>query len=101
MKYIGNGFSPKMLNPKTNPQFKMERITYEEIEKVKEKEELINAIGHQTIADHLKMIKNRINILLEKNDTLYVVYQNPDDEYDYWKVIIYWGEINDICKRLL
>ena len=87
MKYISNGFSPKMLNPKTDPQFKMERITHEEIEKVKDNEEMINAIGHQTIADHLKMIKNRINILLEKDDTLYVVYQ-PDEEYEYWKVII-------------
>ena len=32
MKYISNAFSPKMLNPNTDPSFKMEPCTYEEIQ---------------------------------------------------------------------
>lgn len=90
MKYISNAFSPKMLNPYTEPSFKMVPTTYEEIQK--EKDELISSIGHQNIADHMNMEKNRINIQLEKNDILYIVLSQIDEnnkiEYDYKKMTI-------------
>ena len=90
MKYISNAFSTKMLNPKTNPTISMMLSTYEEI--VKEKNELISSIGHQNIADHVKMEKNRINIQLEQNDILYLVNEIKTDEnqkeYTYWKITI-------------
>lgn len=93
MKYISNGFSPKMLNPKTNPGFTVTNATYDEIQN--EKEELISSIGHQTIADHLDIEKNRMNIQLEADDILYLVQIYHDDEnalcYDYRKITITHG----------
>ena len=90
MKYISNGFSPKMLNPKTNPEFEITTSSFEEIQK--ERDEVISSIGHQNIADHLGIEKNRINIQLEADDILYIVQTYHDKEkrmhYDYRKIII-------------
>lgn len=84
MKYISNAFSPKMLNPNTDPSFKMEPCTYEEIQE--EKDELISSIGHQNIAEHVKMEKNRINIQLEIDDIIYIVFsqQNENNKFEYY-----------------
>lgn len=90
MKYISNGFSPKMLNPNKELTFTIENTSYEEIQK--EKTELINSIGHDTIAEHLNMPKNRMNIQLEAEDTLYLVQiihdENKTQQYDYRKISI-------------
>lgn len=89
MKYISNGFSPKMLNPKTNPTFQLSESSYDEIQK--EKNELISSIGHQNIAEHLNVDKNRINIQLELGDILYIVNISHIDgveQYNYKKIII-------------
>ena len=58
MKYISNAFSPKMLNPNTDPSFKMEPCTYEEIQE--EKDELIRSryfedLTQQEVARKLNM----------------------------------------------
>ena len=91
MKYISNAFSPKMLNYYTEPSFKMEPTTFEEIQN--EKGELISSIGHQNVADHVNMDKNRINIQLEIDDILYLVISQKDEndviKYDYKKVSIF------------
>lgn len=90
MKYISNAFSPKMLNPKQNINLDLKRSSFEEIQE--EKDELISSIGHQNIADYLEIEKNRMNILLEPGDILYLVQIYHDEEkqqhYDYWKMII-------------
>ena len=90
MKYVSNAFSPKMLNPYTEPSFTMAPSTYDEIQN--EKDELISSIGHQNIADHMNMEKNRINIQLEMNDILYLVQSQKDEnnnvEYNYKKITI-------------
>lgn len=88
MKYITNGFSPKMLNPNKELKIKITNSSLEEIQK--EKEELISSIGHQTIAEHLDMEKNRINIQLEADDIAYIVQITHDEEniqhYDYRRI---------------
>ena len=90
MKYISNAFSAKMLNPYTNPSFNITMSTYEEIQE--EKEELISAIGHQNITEHIGIEKNRINIQLETDDILYLVqtYQDENNttQYEYRKITI-------------
>lgn len=84
MKYVSNGFSPKMLNPNMEMNFTMEDTTYEEIQE--NKSELINSIGHDIIADHLKMKKNRINIQLEVGDVLYLAYPVDSSQFSYKKM---------------
>lgn len=90
MKYVTNGFSPKMLNPNKNLTFTMEYSSYEEIQE--HKDELISSIGHNTIAEHIQIEKNRINIQLEEGDTAYIVQilndENNKTEYDYRKITI-------------
>lgn len=90
MKYISNAFSTKMLNPNTHPVMHMTRTNYEEIQE--NKKELISSIGHQNIADHIGIKKERMNIQLEKGDTLYLVqnlYDEDNEEiYDYKKILI-------------
>ncbi|MBE6486719.1 MAG: DUF1874 domain-containing protein [Methanosphaera stadtmanae] len=90
MKYISNAFSPKMLNPYTNPTFTIGPTTFEEIQSVKN--ELISSIGHQNTADHVNMEKNRMNIQLEINDILYLVISQKNEcneiEYNYKKIIM-------------
>ncbi|RAP53773.1 MAG: hypothetical protein BZ138_00020 [Methanosphaera sp. rholeuAM270] len=90
MKYVSNGFSPKMLNPNKELEITIENTTYEEIQE--ERMELISSIGHDSIAEHLKMDKNRINIQLEEDDLLYLVQMYHDEKktkhYDYRKIRI-------------
>ena len=94
MKYISNGFSPKMLNPKMEFNFTMEETTFDEIQE--NKNELISSIGHDTIAEHLKMEKNRMNIQLEIGDTLYLAYNVDCNQFAYRKMTfstIWWRKI--------
>ncbi|AWX31771.1 DUF1874 domain-containing protein [Methanosphaera sp. BMS] len=88
MKYISNGFSPKMLNPKKELNFVIELSSYDEIQE--NRNDLISSIGHQNIADHLQIEKNRINILLDEGDTLYLVSPQKDDyeKFNYRKITI-------------
>ena len=88
MKYISNGFSPKMLNPKKELNFVIELSSYDEIRE--NRNDLISSIGHQNIADHLQIEKNRINILLDEGDTLYLVSPQKDDyeKFNYRKITI-------------
>lgn len=88
MKYISNAFSPKMLNPKTNPNFIIKETTLNEINK--NKEDLISAIGHNDVSRHVHIKKQRINIQLEKYDILYIVQKSIENnnEYNYKKMII-------------
>ncbi len=90
MKYVSNAFSAKMLNQKNNPAFDIQISSLKEIQK--EKDELISAIGHQSVANHLNMEKNRINIQLEQGDIIYLAQPKMDDErnveYNYWKIIV-------------
>ena len=88
MKYISNGFSPKMLNPKKELNFVIELSSYDEIQE--NRNDLISSIGHQNIADHLQIKKNRINILLDEGDTLYLVSPQKDDyeKFNYRKITI-------------
>lgn len=75
MIYIGNGFSPKMLNNK-----KQYRITAEHIKKQQynneiyhaDKKDIVNCIGHKTIQQNT----NRIHIELDDGDTIYIIQQN-------------------------
>ncbi len=88
MKYISNGFSPKMLNPKKELNFVIELSSYDEIRE--NRNDLISSIGHQNIADHLQIEKNRINILLDEGDMLYLVSPQKDDyeKFNYRKITI-------------
>lgn len=90
MKYVSNGFSPKMLNPNQELTFTIENTSYEEIQE--NKKEMISSIGHTSIAEHLKIEKNRMNIQLEAEDILYLVQIYHDEEktehYDYRKIKI-------------
>lgn len=88
MKYLSNGFSPKMLNPNKILRFTIKETTYEEI--MENKNELVNSIGHQLIADHLNIEKNRINIQLEEGDTIYIVDNKQEDhtQFNYRKITI-------------
>lgn len=90
MKYVSNGFSPKMLNPNRQLTFTIEDTSYEEIQE--HKTELISSIGHTTISEHIQIEKNRMNIQLESGDTLYLVQlyhnENHTEQYDYRKIII-------------
>ncbi|MBE6488814.1 MAG: DUF1874 domain-containing protein [Methanosphaera stadtmanae] len=88
MKYLSNGFSPKMLNPNKTLTFTLKETTYEEI--MKNKNELVNSIGHQIIADHLDIEKNRINIQLEEGDIIYIVDNEKEDhtQFNYRKITI-------------
>jgi DNA-directed RNA polymerase specialized sigma subunit len=87
MKYVSNGFSPKMLNPNKQLYFTMETTTYDEIQE--NKDELISSIGHENIANHLGIEKNRINIILEAGDIIYLVScKDSLDEYSYRKITI-------------
>lgn len=90
MKYISNGFSPKMLNPNKELIFTIEDSSLKEIQD--QKEELISSIGHDTIAEHVQIEKNRINIQLEAEDILYLVQiyhdKNQQQQYDYRKISI-------------
>lgn len=89
MKYISNGFSPKMLNPKKELTFMIQESSYDEIQDNND-DELVSSIGHQNIADHIHVEKNRINIILDEGDILYLVsnHQGSYDEYDYRKITI-------------
>jgi hypothetical protein len=57
-----------------------------------QKDELISSIGHQNIAEHVGLDKNRINIQLESDDVLYIVLstldENNETHYTYKKLII-------------
>ena len=88
MKYISNGLSPKMLNPKKELNFVIELSSYDEIRE--NRNDLISSIGHQNIADHLQIEKNRINILLDEGDMLYLVSPQKDDyeKFNYRKITI-------------
>lgn len=88
MKYVSNGFSPKMLNPNKELNFTIELSSYDEIQN--KKNELISSIGHQNIADHIQIEKNRMNILLDEGDTLYLVSPQKDDyeKFNYHKITI-------------
>lgn len=90
MKYVSNGFSPKMLNPNMELTFTIEDSSLDEIQE--QKEELISSIGHDSIAEHLGIEKNRINIQLEVDDILYFVQICHDEDntqhYDYRKICI-------------
>lgn len=87
MKYVSNGFSPKMLNPNRQLNFTIEETTYDEIQL--NRSELVSSIGHQLLADHLNLEKNRINIQLEVGDILYLVYTSKDlKEFFYKKISI-------------
>ncbi|MDO5825408.1 MAG: hypothetical protein BZ137_00900 [Methanosphaera sp. rholeuAM130] len=95
MKYVSNAFSPKMLDCNKELTFQMEKSSYGEIQM--HKKELVSSIGHQNIADHLQIEKNRINILLDEGDLIYVVTSDKDnhEKYNYWKITIEkveWGE---------
>lgn len=84
MKYVSNGFSPKMLNPNMEVNFTIETTTFDEIQE--NRDELISSIGHDIIADHLNIAKNRINIQLEAGDILYLAYHMENNEFNYKKI---------------
>lgn len=88
MKYVSNGFSPKMLNPNKQLDVIIELSSYDEIQD--NKNELISSIGHQNIADHLQIEKNRMNIILDKGDTLYLVSPQKDnyEKFNYRRITI-------------
>ena len=88
MKYISNGFSPKMLNPKKELTFIIQESSYDEIHD--NKDDLISSIGHQNIADHIHVEKNRMNIILDEGDILYLVSNQYGsyEKYDYRKITI-------------
>ncbi len=77
-----------MLNPKKELNFVIELSSYDEIQE--NRNDLISSIGHQNIADHLQIEKNRINILLDEGDTLYLVSPQKDDyeKFNYRKITI-------------
>lgn len=72
MKYIVNGFSPKMLSKRLNGHlFKIVDITRQEFED--NKKDCVSAVGHHALAEALGIPRNRFNIQVEKGDTLYIV----------------------------
>ena len=77
-----------MLNPKKELNFVIELSSYDEIRE--NRNDLISSIGHQNIADHLQIEKNRINILLDEGDMLYLVSPQKDDyeKFNYRKITI-------------
>lgn len=76
MKYICNGFSPKMLRHKGKSHLvKFTNITRREF--MQNKKDCVSAVGHHVIAEELGIPRNRFNICLDGGDTLYIV-QNGD-----------------------
>jgi hypothetical protein len=88
--YIGLEQVPQTgVNP--CPKMILLRLRYlKEIES--QKDELISSIGHQNIAEHVGLDKNRINIQLGSDDVLYIVIstldENNETHYTYKKLII-------------
>ena len=74
MKYIINGFSPKMLKKNSDATIKVESIP--ELELKLEKDNCISAVGHYNIAEHLGIKRNRMSIMLEVGDIAYLVESN-------------------------
>ena len=75
MKYITNSFSPKMISNIHNIHLTTQETTIEEI--IENKNDCISAVGHHTIADKLGIPRNRMSIILEKGDELYIAQINP------------------------
>jgi len=72
LKYIVNGFSPKMLGRRVGGHLiKIQDITRREFEA--NKKDCVSAIGHHTLAEELGIPRNRFNIRIEKGDTVYIV----------------------------
>ncbi|MBE6494260.1 MAG: DUF1874 domain-containing protein [Methanosphaera stadtmanae] len=89
MKYIINGFSPKMLKKNCHAQIKVEPMF--ELELKLEKEECISAVGHYNIAEHLGVPRNRMSIQLEKGDIAYLVESqliNNQETYNYKRLTV-------------
>lgn len=89
MKYIINGFSPKMLKKNSDAQIKVEPIFEQEFKQ--EKEECISAVGHYNIAEYLGIPRNRMSIILEKGDIAYLVESkliNNQEHYNYKRLTI-------------
>lgn len=89
MKYIINGFSPKMLKKNSNTQIKVEPMF--ELELKLEKEECVSAVGHYNIAEYLEIPRNRMSIMLEKGDIAYLVESKiieNQETYNYKRLTV-------------
>ena len=89
MKYIINGFSPKMLKKNSDATIMVEPMF--EIELESEKEECVSAVGHYNIAEHLGIARNRMSIILEKGDIAYLVESRIIDNqeiYNYKRLTV-------------
>lgn len=89
MKYIINGFSPKMFKKNSDVTIKVEPMF--ELELELEKEDCVSAIGHYNIAEHLDVPRNRMSIMLEKGDIAYLVESrliNNQENYSYKRLTV-------------
>jgi len=89
MKYIINGFSPKMLKKNSDATIKVESIP--ELELKLEKDNCISAVGHYNIAEHLGIERNRMSIMLEVGDIAYIVESkliNNQEIFNYKRLTV-------------
>lgn len=86
-KYIANSFTTKMIKSNQKIHLTTSQVTTEEV--IAHKEECISAVGHRNIADALGVQTNRMSIILEKGDILYVVRNNTKDysKLDCMKIV--------------
>lgn len=89
MIYLTNAFSPKMLNPDEKQTIIIRKSSYDEIQEVKNNNEVISTIGHHNIARHLDVRYNTMPIQVERNDIIYIVQCDPSiNQYTYRKMSI-------------
>ena len=72
MKYVANGFSPKMLRRRPGGHLvKFRDISVDEF--MKNRKDAVSIIGHHNLAENLGLPRNRFNVWLEGGDVVYVI----------------------------
>lgn len=73
MEYVGNGFSPNMIE--SNATIEIQRISKATFEQAI-RDGAKSIIGHPEISEMFKVPLNRVSITLDCGDTLYLVTPN-------------------------
>lgn len=81
MKYLINGFSPKMLDLEQHI-IKIEKCSKNEI--WRNKRDCVSAIGHTGISNYLHVPLNRMQIQLEVGDIAYIISPNRERKHSWY-----------------